>query len=240
MKKIVSFSMYGNVPCYQVGAIMNVVEVARLLPDWKCRFYTTDNASFCNQLEFLGAEVVRMDDWPRGNMFWRFLAVDDADICIVRDADSVVSEREIECMKEWLKSDYQWHIMRDHPAHRTVPILGGMWGHRRIEHDDFPNRIDFRKRTMSDYIAEWRLGNNCSTARHQKDQKFLKWLYERFIRKHGEVLSACDIFRHGHQGHPFPKHPQTRYTEFIGSKAFRNKKWNPGVIRQIEPPLELK
>ena len=66
MKKVVSFSIYGNVPCYQVGAIMNIVEVARLLPDWKCRFYTTDSCTFCNQLEYLGAEVVRMNNWPFG------------------------------------------------------------------------------------------------------------------------------------------------------------------------------
>ena len=233
MKKVVSFSVYGNKSCYQVGAIMNIVEVARLLPDWKCRFYTTDDASFCNQLEFLGAEVVRMDDWPRGNMFWRFLAVDDADICIVRDTDSVVSERETECIKEWFKSDCQWHVMRDHPSHISVPMLGGMWGHRRIEHDDFPNRLDFGKRKMSDYIAQWRLGHNCSTARHGKDQVFLKWLYEHFIRKHS------DVFRHGHQGSPFPEHPRTRYTTFIGCSTFKGRNWNPGCIQQTELPLEL-
>jgi hypothetical protein len=235
MKKVVSFSIYGNVPCYQVGAIMNIVEVARLLPDWKCRFYTTDSCTFCNQLEYLGAEVVRMNNWPKGNMFWRFLAVDDTDICIIRDADSVVNERERECMKEWLKSDYQWHIMRDNPAHTGVPILGGMWGYRRIEHDDFPNRIDFRKRTMSDYIAEWRLGNNCSTAHYGKDQTFLKWLYENFIKKHS------DIFRHGHQGHPFPKHPQTRYATFVGCSVFKGRNWNPNAKRlNSKPPLEVK
>ena len=73
MKKIISFSLYGNKPNFQVGAVVNVLEAKRLYPDWKCRFYTTDDESICKQLEYLGAEIVRMDDWPEGQMFWRFL-----------------------------------------------------------------------------------------------------------------------------------------------------------------------
>ena len=30
-------------------------------------------------------------------------------------------------MTSWLKSDYPFHIMRDHPDH-VNKILGGMWG----------------------------------------------------------------------------------------------------------------
>ena len=233
MKKIISFSLYGNVPCYQVGSVLNVIEAARLLPDWKCRFYTTDNDTICRQLQYLGAEIVRMDDWPKGNMFWRFLAVDDADVTIVRDADSIVSERERECMRQWLTSDCQWHVMRDHPAHGGTPILGGMWGYRRIEHDSL-YKLDFRKRQMSDYITEWRTGYNCSTAQHGKDQHFLKWLYENHIRP-----AYSDVFRHGKQGHPFPIHEQNRYTTHVGCRSFRHDTWDSSWIQKIEPPLEI-
>ena len=81
MKKIISFSLYGNKPNFQVGAVVNVLEAKRLYPDWKCRFYTTDDDTICKQLEYLGAEIVRMDDWPEGQAFWRFLAVGDSDVC---------------------------------------------------------------------------------------------------------------------------------------------------------------
>ena len=127
MNKIISFSLYGNKPNFQVGAVVNTIEAKRIYPDWRCRFYTTDNDTVCKQLEYLGAEVVRMDDWPDGNMFWRFLAVDDADICISRDADSVVNEREAGAVREWLEdSEYQWHGMHDHRQHRKVSLMGGM------------------------------------------------------------------------------------------------------------------
>ena len=102
MKKIISFSLYGNKPNFQVGAVVNVIEAKRVYPDWKCRFYTTDEDVVCKQLEYLGAEVIRMDDWIEGKTLWRFLAVDDADVCIVRDADSVVNEKEALCVEEWL------------------------------------------------------------------------------------------------------------------------------------------
>lgn len=64
------------------------------------------------------------------NTFWRFneLFIDDA-ITIVRDADSRISEREVSLVNEWLKSDKDFHIIRDNPAH-TVPIMAGMFGMR--------------------------------------------------------------------------------------------------------------
>ena len=130
MKKIISFSLYGNKAAFQVGAVVNVLEAKRLYPDWKCRFYTTDDDIICKQLEYLGAEVIRMDDWPEGQMFWRFLAVDDADICLSRDADSVVSAREVGAVNEWLESNCQWHGMHDHRCHYPTSIMGGMWGYR--------------------------------------------------------------------------------------------------------------
>ena len=61
MKKIISFSLYNNVPPFQVGAVVNVLEAKRLYPGWRCRFYTTDDEGICKQLEYLGAEVVRME-----------------------------------------------------------------------------------------------------------------------------------------------------------------------------------
>ena len=46
---------------------------------------------------------------------------------ISRDADSRLGFREKAAVDEWLSSNKDFHIMRDHPNH-GVPILGGMWG----------------------------------------------------------------------------------------------------------------
>jgi hypothetical protein len=134
VKKIISFSLYGNKPNFQVGSVVNILEAKRLYPDWKCRFYTTDDEGICSQLEYLGAEVIRMDDhwmnqgYSYGSL-WRFLAVDDADVCIFRDTDSVVNERELGAVNEWLSTEKQWHIMHDHAHHKNSKIMAGMFGY---------------------------------------------------------------------------------------------------------------
>jgi len=44
-----------------------------------------------------------------------------------RDLDSLFSEREKAATEEWLRSNKEFHFMRDHPAH-SYTILGGCWG----------------------------------------------------------------------------------------------------------------
>jgi hypothetical protein len=80
-------------------------------------------------------------------MFWRFLAAcdPDVDIMISRDADSRLSKREKFAVEEWINSNYQFHIIRDHPYH-SVPILGGMWGSKKGLLSNIGNLInDYQK-----------------------------------------------------------------------------------------------
>ncbi len=47
---------------------------------------------------------------------------------MVRDLDSEIFEREVLAVNEWLlKTNYAFHIMRDHDQH-GIPMLGGLWG----------------------------------------------------------------------------------------------------------------
>ena len=50
------------------------------------------------------------------------------DVAVFRDLDSLISQREIEAVTQWINSKHAFHIMRDHPNHGTVPIMAGMWG----------------------------------------------------------------------------------------------------------------
>jgi hypothetical protein len=234
MNKIISFSLYGNKPNFQVGAVVNTIEAKRIYPDWRCRFYTTDNDTVCKQLEYLGAEVVRMDDWPDGNMFWRFLAVDDADICISRDADSVVNEREAGAVREWLEdSEYQWHGMHDNRAHRSVSLLGGMWGYRHFG-INCPASLaekgayffDFRTgKTMRSLIEDWLNqddGRNRQTTGRGWDQLFLgdaivSGKAETNTLWHGGCGWPCNGLC---EGRAFPAHDPVRYGSHVGSYVF--------------------
>lgn len=134
MKNIVAFSLWGDHPMYWLGALRNIELVDKFYPGFISRFYI-DKSSRTDLVESIkekNVEVVLVDSKDSFHgMFWRFSASEesDVDIFLSRDCDSRISEREAEAVKEWLNSDKDFHIMRDHPYH-TVPILGGMWGCR--------------------------------------------------------------------------------------------------------------
>jgi len=133
MKKVISFSLWGDNPKYTIGALRNAELSLAIYPDWVCRFYCGKSVpkNIVTQLEtYKNAEVVEMNedgDWT--GMFWRFYACEDSDVMISRDTDSRLSFREKSAVDEWLESNKDFHIMRDHPYH-TTEILGGMWGCR--------------------------------------------------------------------------------------------------------------
>lgn len=118
---------------YTNGAIRNAQIAKELFPDWKCIFYcfssvpkhVIDTLSVMNNVEIRNVEGIG----DNTGMFNRFLPITESNIeyCIIRDADSRLSPREKIAIDEWIKSDKDFHIMRDHPYHGT-PILGGMWG----------------------------------------------------------------------------------------------------------------
>jgi hypothetical protein len=133
MKKVISFSLWGDNPKYTIGAIRNAELTPIIYPGWISRFYCGESVPtdiIKTLISLPNTEVIMMDvdgDWT--GMFWRFYACEDSDIMLSRDTDSRLSLREKLAVDEWLSSDKDFHIMRDHPYHNTE-ILGGMWGVR--------------------------------------------------------------------------------------------------------------
>jgi len=132
MKKVISFSLWGDNPKYCAGAVRNAELAQSIYPDWTCRFYISKfvNKKTIDSIRNLNCEIILKDeigDWT--GMFWRFEAGADKDCeaVIFRDTDSRLNLREKAAVDEWLNSNKTFHIMRDHPAH-AFPILGGMWG----------------------------------------------------------------------------------------------------------------
>lgn len=133
MNRVISFSLWGNNPKYTIGAIKNAELANSIYPEWISRFYigkSVPNNIIDDLRNIQNTEIIEMNedgDWT--SMFWRFLACEDSDVMLSRDTDSRLSLREKYAVDEWLSSDKDFHIMRDHPYHNTV-ILGGMWGCR--------------------------------------------------------------------------------------------------------------
>jgi len=168
MRKIISFSIWGDNPIYSDGMLENIRLAAIVYPDWTVWVYVDSviPQNVIEQMRGMGAEVILAEpsntsiserDWD--GLFWRFYPASDSsvDAFIVRDADSRLNSREKAAVDEWLNSDKGFHSMRDHWNH-NVPIMGGMWGCKK---GVLPE--------MRNYIREWGQYNSKGT-----DQIFLE------------------------------------------------------------------
>lgn len=214
MKKIISFSLWGNDSKYTIGAIRNAELIKEIYPGWIPRFYigTSTDKTIIKKLEELGSEVEKINiqgNWT--GMFWRFYPAsdEDVDVMISRDCDSRVSLREKAAVDEWLSSDKDFHIMRDHPAH-DAPIMGGMWGVR--------NGL---LKNMKELIKNYTKGNYW-----QIDQNFLREII------YPIVLEKSFVHDEFFENKNFPT--KRIDNEFVGDVFDENNNRHPEFWKDIE------
>ena len=136
---LISFSLWGSDPKYCEGAYQNALLAMQYFPSYVCRFYYDDSVPE-ETLYRIGTlpNIELVHEQPnRGiyGMFWRFrpLVEEGLKVCLVRDCDSRLSFRDQRMVEEWLRTDYQFHVIRDH-EHHNIQILGGTFGFRNL-HD---------------------------------------------------------------------------------------------------------
>lgn len=147
MKKLITFSLWGQTPKYTEGAIANAKIAQSLFSDWLCRFYIADSVpkktvetltsmdnvelvhmdsniklSFLDRIRFYvrGMDLEKhKSDLMQEWMVWRFYAASEPDVAIVlsRDADSRLSRRERAMVQEFEDSGFLFHDIKDHPSH---------------------------------------------------------------------------------------------------------------------------
>lgn len=140
MNKVISYSLWGNNPKYIIGAYRNIELANKFFPDWKIKLYVSTNTNLI--IDNDNVEIVyRTETQDQEGCFWRFEACDSDDIVIVRDLDDRLSERHKFVVDEWLSSDKDIHIIKDHPNH-TFPIMAGLWGCRNGILKGFTNDIN--------------------------------------------------------------------------------------------------
>lgn len=139
-----------------------------------------------------------MKYWTGALRLWRFYAADDSDVMICRDTDSRLSNREAKAVEKWLRSDKQFHIMRDHPMHDAL-IPAGMWGCRDTS-------------GIKDLIDNY-LDQNTSRS----DQKFLALYIYPQVKQHAIIHDSYNLFN---DSIPFPT--ARIANEFVGSAHDEN------------------
>lgn len=151
-RKFISYSLWGDNKVYTYGMVENVLLARKYFPMWIVRIHY--NTTVPEEIiKWLGEQpnvslVKHKGEEKRcANTLWRYndlmIGIDDdyGSTVIYRDCDSRLSEREANLVNEWLRSNRDCHIIRDHPGH-TVPILAGTFGARNKLIKYVPNKIN--------------------------------------------------------------------------------------------------
>ena len=211
MKKVLSFSLWGNIQAYTVGAIKNAEIAKYMYPDFECWFYIHEETVPYDIIKQLSSMTNTKIIFKNGNlntckpMMWRFEPIDDenVEIMLSRDIDTRFLLREKLAVYDWLKSDKLFHIMRDHP-HHNFKILGGMFGTKKIP------LIQSWKLIMEDLIQK---------SNKQYDQDFLKEHIYPIIKDNSMIHATfCKYESHCI---PFPIHYDNSY-QFVGEYVYEN------------------
>jgi len=159
LKKVISFSLYGDNPRYCIGAVKNAILAQRYMPNWECRFYIGPGVPMpiVQMISmFENCSVADVTGFPYPQTFSRFLALadKDVDVAICRDVDARVSARDMHAISEWLNSGLNFHIMKDHPVGHPYLISAGMFGARSGKLDNILDMIkDFIGRNPTEYYT---------------------------------------------------------------------------------------
>lgn len=143
MKRILSFSLWGDNPTYTIGAIKNAELALHFYPEFECWFYIHKDTVPLEIIEKLNNMSNTKIILKEGDlnlhkpMTWRFESIDnpEVEINMSRDTDTRILLREKLAVDEWIESGKTFHIMRDHPHHMNniYPIFAGMFGTKKIK-----------------------------------------------------------------------------------------------------------
>jgi hypothetical protein len=168
-----SYSLYGDNLKYTVGAIKNAIIAEHMFPDFDSRFYVGKSvpAWVVQTLSLMPRVEIASVDGPENHtaMYWRFLAFADTNFerVVIKDADARLGYRDRVAHDEWIASDLDFHIVKDHPTGHSEPIIGCHFGAKRGALAD---------------IAELMAGYTISNQ-YGSDQWFLRdKVYERAIK----------------------------------------------------------
>lgn len=228
--KVISFSLWGNNPIYLVGAIRNADLAKTFYPDFQCWYYVHQDTVPVSTIEALQQRdnvkiLLKSGDIKTVKpMMWRFEAIDcpEVEINMSRDLDTQFLVREKLAVEEWLASDKEFHIMRDHPWH-LYKIQGGMFGVRKTR--DGKNW----KRLMDDFVQ-------CGDRDY--DQNFLASVIYPLYQD--SMMIHATFNRYESECLDFPVSLESDNWRFVGEYVYHDESRNQKNIQELMFALQQK
>jgi hypothetical protein len=210
MVKVISFSLWGSDTKYTVGAIRNVYLANKYYPDFECWIYVHKDTVPLKIIESLNKNKNVKIIYKTGDIIklksrmWRYEPIDDPNVNVLlsRDTDTKIWEREVLAVREWLRSNKLFHIMRDHPLH-TFPIMAGMFGTRKINNLNWSENIN-------NYVVK---------HEYYYDQQFLNEIVYPLIKDEDNSVIHASFNKKEQHAIPFPI-PYNKVYNFVGEYVF--------------------
>ncbi|XP_043215369.1 uncharacterized protein LOC122378412 [Amphibalanus amphitrite] len=225
-QNVLAYSFYGtDVKSYLSGVKRNAMRSLEFYPGWTMRVFHDGKANFTEwnktacevTCEFPNVDFCDVRQLPgigdiSGHVgsIWRFAVIADESVerFVMRDLDSILTQRERDAVTEWLESNKTFHVMRDHPWHGTE-ILAGMWGGW--------NRYNDKYRPLRQKMLETGKLNEAKSW----DQSQLKTILWPVLVRTGDVISHDSYLCNKYPfTRPFPT-KRANMTEFVGSQYTR-------------------
>ena len=172
---VIGYSLWGKEELYNIGIVENARSVKKYYPDFEMWVYHDDTCCDSTLEELRTFSHVKLFDKTDDKRFsgyeralWRYEPAfrSDVNIFLSRDADSRIFIREKFMVEEWLRTDRDVHIIRDHISH-NAEFLAGMWGCR--------NRIFGQ---FNESYLSWK------NEKHDSDQRWLSNIYWQIEQQH--------------------------------------------------------
>lgn len=240
MRKLISFCLHGGKDKYCRGFYENLPLANEFYPEWEVILFhdNTVPAAWLDKYKEAGVEVHNVDHCGLHPTAYRFLACNLTEIkgmskierVIFRDADSRLSQREAEAVKEWEDGGMGLHGMRDHPHHNNAnyPIFAGMFGLVLSELGDFD---------VLQHLLAYQGGPkrwNLSRNRRQDwgiDQHFLRdTIYQKFFNDKSILIhTVCEKRFDFEVDFPSPRNKDKNFVgeifDFVNGRENRAPQW---------------
>jgi hypothetical protein len=167
MVYVFSFTIYGNDKKYTHGLLENLRLIQQSYPSWQVWIYygsDVEGSMLSRYRSYSNAVLYPVTDTGAISKCYRYFPIDDlsVDVCIIRDADSRVNERDRRCIDAFLQSERLFHIIRDHPNHYHK-IMAGMWGIKKgaLNESIYDIFIEWKKHNVFDFWSDTRFLVDC-------------------------------------------------------------------------------
>lgn len=123
---LITFSVYGPLDIFNLGAYENIAECRQYFPEWNVRFYVAEDAPILKMLWKEDVDVFVMSK-PKGVLgtFWRLLDITNCrhEYVLIRDTDQRVSDKDRQAVNAWLKSGLMCHRMHEDSTQTSIDLL---------------------------------------------------------------------------------------------------------------------